>query len=82
LAFAEVALSEEELEGVVVSVEDEVSAAIQVVTELLAGVDDGEELLFVDSVVELSRGELAGLVADGLGALALVLQEHSTNALA
>ena len=82
LALGEVTLSEEKAEGMVVSVESEVLAAVEVVAEFDTCVDDSSELLFMHCVVELSRVELAGFVAHRLGTTALILEEDSTNAFA
>ena len=84
LALGEVTLSEEKAEGMVISVESEVLAAVEVMAEFDTCVDDSSELLFMHCVVELSRVELARFVAHGLGTTALVLslEEDSTNTFA
>jgi hypothetical protein len=73
LAAGEVTLGEKVLEAVVVSVEVEVLASLKVVSEDLDSVDDGQHFQLMDRVTFFSWGQLAGLVADGLRALALVL---------
>ena len=75
LTTGEVALAEEVLDGVVVGDEGEMLAT-EVVAEHLDSVDCSEELLLVDGVVPLSCRDLAGLVADRLQSLPLILEEE------
>lgn len=53
-------------------------ASLEVVTEDLDGVDDGEEFLFMDGVILFGGGKLARFVADGLGTISLVLEKNGT----
>ena len=75
LTAGEVALAEEVLDGVVIGDEGEVVATLEVVAEHLDSMDSSEELLLMDGVVPLSSGELAGLIADRLQPMPLILEE-------
>jgi hypothetical protein len=72
-------LSEEVLEAMVVSVEGEMLASLEVMAEDFDGVDDGKKFKFMDGIILLGRAELAGLVADWLISIALVLKKYGTN---
>lgn len=66
LATREVTLAEEVLDGVVVSDESEVLAALEVMAEYLDSMDSCQELLFVDGIIPLGCCKLPGLVAHRL----------------
>lgn len=79
LTAGEILLGEEVTEAVVVGVESEMLATLEVMAEDLDRVDDGEEFLLMDGVVLLGRRQLAGLVTNGLGTVTLVLKQNCSN---
>lgn len=69
LAAGQILLGEDILEGVMVSEEGELLAAIEVVPEGAEGIDDCKELQLVDRVVFLGTVELAGFIGDRVAIL-------------
>ena len=67
------------LDRVVVSEQSKRLIAVQVLTPVTAGIDDGEELFLTHIVVDLSWGQLARAIRDRLQAVALVLLQSGTH---